>query len=597
MGRVGPFRAPTGSGAESSPASRTGRFLLLLVGWILLVPPVAPAQIQYNPDDDFVKAMCRKGVRFLEADQKEIVAGGELILAAIAVVEVSKRYDEVVPVDHPIVVKAVEQVLADIAQMREHLAKNLVGLPTLHGPGIYRLAISIIFLTDLGPDRYRVEIQEMVDYFLKQQKANGAFGYPNSPNEDTSQSQYAALAFALLKIHEIPVDPNKGAKLLEWFCNSQLKEGSLPGEGDVRGAWVYHYQSEAPYTQQVSHPMFVAGASSVYLLADYLNLTSGGGVARGSAKQITGIRRKLPPSVTIHYALKEGEQRAKNAPLVGFDRGKVIRAKSEANEWLKRNFTIQTPTKAWTYYYMYALERYAYFREKSEGGMPEFPTWYDQGVEFLAAGQSGSGSWAPPTLTEENQVNSTCLALLFLVRSSQILLKDPRQGPVVSNHNIWKDGILREGENGTVKVEKGVKEVADVLQLLREDTSIEQMQDMLEELKPALIEFNRKEGKSRAEIVGFLRGLVTDPDAYRRLTAVRFLAGTQDLDNVPALLRAVGDEELEIAIEAHNGLRLISRKLNAFPLSSKPTIVEMRDLKKKWTEWYLGIRPGAVLLD
>ena len=104
---------------------------------------------------------------------------------------------------------------------------------------------------------------------------------------------------------------------------------------------------------------------------------------------------------------------------------------------------------------------------------------------------------------------------------------------------------------------------------------------------------------------------------YRRLIAVRFLAGEQDMDNVPALLYALGDPDYRICLEAHNGLRLISRKIDSMTISEAtkrnakryPGIlkdepenagnvrIEFDSMKKKWTEWFLKIRPGAELLD
>ena len=102
---------------------------------------------------------------------------------------------------------------------------------------------------------------------------------------------------------------------------------------------------------------------------------------------------------------------------------------------------------------------------------------------------------------------------------------------------------------------------------------------------------------------------------YRRLIAVRFLAGEQDMDNVPALIYGLGDPDFRIAIEAHNGLRLISRKIDSLSVSRStqtnalrsPGVLtedeknlmqaEFGSVKKKWTNWFLKIRPGAELLD
>jgi hypothetical protein len=97
--------------------------------------------------------------------------------------------------------------------------------------------------------------------------------------------------------------------------------------------------------------------------------------------------------------------------------------------------------------------------------------------------------------------------------------------------------------------------------------------------------------------MAFLRGMVSHEENMRRLVAVKVLAGMQDLDNVPALLFALTDPDLEVCREAHNGLRLISRKVDAFQLSADPTAKEYLDLKKKWTDWYLKLRPNAELMD
>ena len=104
-------------------------------------------------------------------------------------------------------------------------------------------------------------------------------------------------------------------------------------------------------------------------------------------------------------------------------------------------------------------------------------------------------------------------------------------------------------------------------------------------------------------------------DYFRRLIAVRFLAGEQDMNNVPALLYALGDPDLRICVEAHDGLRLISRKIDSMTISEKTRTNGLRDpdvltakessecrvefdqMKEQWTEWFLKIRPGAELLD
>ncbi len=49
---------------------------------------------------------------------------------------------------------------------------------------------------------------------------------------------------------------------------------------------------------------------------------------------------------------------------------------------------------------------------------------------------------------------------------------------------------------------------------------------------------------------------------YRRLIAVDFLAGEQDMDNVPGLIYALGDPDFRVCLEAHDGSHPISRRID-----------------------------------
>ena len=47
----------------------------------------------------------------------------------------------------------------------------------------------------------------------------------------------------------------------------------------------------------------------------------------------------------------------------------------------------------WTFYYLYAYERYASFRELAEGRTDKEPAWYNDGARFLLKKQEDNGSW------------------------------------------------------------------------------------------------------------------------------------------------------------------------------------------------------------
>ena len=110
-------------------------------------------------------------------------------------------------------------------------------------------------------------------------------------------------------------------------------------------------------------------------------------------------------------------------------------------------------------------------------------------------------------------------------------------------------------------------------------------------------QFSQDQNKSRGENLAFLTGLVKDRNFFRRMVAVKILAREASMDNVPALIYALGDPDVKICKEAHDGLRLISRKVDAFQLSSRPNLDDYKMVKRQWTKWFLQIRPGAELID
>ena len=103
--------------------------------------------------------------------------------------------------------------------------------------------------------------------------------------------------------------------------------------------------------------------------------------------------------------------------------------------------------------------------------------------------------------------------------------------------------------------------------------------------------------KSHSEQLAFLRGLLSDQNPRMRQIAVRLLAGQQAIENAPALIYALSDNSYDVRIEAHNGLRLISRRIDTINLSENPTRQDFESAKGQWTDWYLSVNPGAKLLE
>ncbi len=191
----------------------------------------------------------------------------------------------------------------------------------------------------------------------------------------------------------------------------------------------------------------------------------------------------------------------------------------------------------------------------------------------------------------------TSFALLFLLRSPQ--------KSIAQRSRDFGDGIL-VGGRGLPKVTDGAKVrdgavVAKPLlgpaeQLLavlensdgsQEIPDYDQAIDLLSELPP----------QEAAELVEQhaeqLRQLVDDWSVEARLAAVSALAKTRNLDNVPTLIYALTDPNLEVVRGARDALRRISRRPSGFALPDESTQGERLAAIEKWKAWYLAVRPDA----
>ena len=253
-------------------------------------------------------------------------------------------------------------------------------------------------------------------------------------------------------------------------------------------------------------------------------------------------------------------------------------------------------TKTWNFYYLYALERYAYFRETAEIEVSEIPTWYDQGVDHLKSIQAKDGSWAGESQIAKQTVN-TAFAIMFLVRASEVLAGDTVEGVMNGNQGFAVDKKLTFNKDGSVTGQSPIKGVEDVLGILGAGVDDNDLDFVLESLAPVIGQMANRTDKSHGEQLAFLRGLLADENPRMRQIAVRLLAGQQVIENAPALIHALGDRAFDVRVEAHNGLRLISRRIDTLKLPENPSAEDFKTLKGQWTEWYLGVNPGGKLFE
>ena len=229
-------------------------------------------------------------------------------------------------------------------------------------------------------------------------------------------------------------------------------------------------------------------------------------------------------------------------------------------------------------------------------------TWYDDGVDYIETQQREDGAIDSDRREPIMQLSAnTALYVLFLVRASEIISLPPVGSELLGGRGFGP-GELTQAKNGTVRSSAAEKSLQGLIDALK-DANLDdrQLRQITEAMKRSIREFKQSGDRSRGEVTAFLKTMISDKNYFRRLVAIKFLAAEQDMDNVPALLYAMGDPDPEIAIQAHNGLRLISRKFDTFVYQSRgnkeDNLLELVRLKQQWTKWYLEIRPDAELLE
>jgi hypothetical protein len=533
-------------------------FLLSAVVWF----PLVTAARAYTPESPEVRAMVKRAASYLEKEEASGHGVGAQALLALAL------YKAGMDTSHP----KIRSAIAAARQYGDDPGR------TVDASDTYVPAICCMFLVDVDPMESRPQIDNIVQGMLQRQHSSGSWTYQTQPYQDLSQTQYALLC--LWAAHQMGLEISVDAveKAAMWLVRSQHPEGG----------WSYRPLANvdpstvrAPRHVEVTHSMSVAGIGSMYVCYHLLGFA-------GQEEQES--ENALPPALTK----VEREEAAVGRTLQ--PRNTTARTLSPAidagNAWFGRNLTFDTPW--WTHYYMYGLERYKSFQELVEGNPESEPAWYNQGVEFLQRTQRDDGTWQSAESPTSTAAIDTAFAVLFLTRSSRSMIQRAvfESGILIGGHGLPKNLTNVRLEDGKVVTPQMVRDVDDLLDLLKgtEDKEFDAR------ALPGGLSLDEDLTKRTSQLER-LRELVTDEDFHARFAAVKTLARSDDLDNVPALIYALTDGDQRIVHEANNGLRFISRKFMAHPLPPDPTIEQKWGVQAKWKAWLLSIQPDAEFLD
>ena len=200
------------------------------------------AQTAYAPDHPKVKRTVEAAVKYL----RKFKGNSEHnCLAALAIVQASKRYEAEVPEGDAFVDKTVEEI-----------RKEVNGGRLLNAKEMYYPCLAMILLCEMDSDLYRSEIDKLVKSFEDRQLDDGAFTYKGKKTWDTSQTQFVALAYFVARQHNINIQVNSAKRILEFMMAIQDQQ-----------TWAYDAKDRK---RRIS--IHAACSGTVYLLSDLLKL-------------------------------------------------------------------------------------------------------------------------------------------------------------------------------------------------------------------------------------------------------------------------------------------------------------------------------------
>ncbi len=523
--------------------------------WLALgVAPLAKAAEHYSPDHPTVIAMVDKAVKFLVSSRHHgpDATNGREVLASYAIM--LGQSDS----NHP-------RILSGIQEAKRLIRRAMSG--QYDSEIVYAVSISAVLLANHDPVEHRPALEDAVNWLESKQRPYGGFGYLTGnflQTGDISQTQYASMALWTLNKVGIPVKEETAEGIVNFLRATQ----------DPSGAW--GYQAILPNgktlvsQEQVSKSLGTAGISGLLMAADILHL-----FGRHTEKDEDEI-----PSAFKRVDIQQGAT----------DRGKPSTVtRGDIEDTLKNAFLYQEKSppqgRSWYYYWRYGQERYETFRGLAESKNDSKSDWYDLAVEEFKKKQGGDGAWTDGASSDPYV--DTAFAVLFLVRSTKRTLGKTDEGLAFGGYELPKDitNVRMIGDRIVSEAEMSVESMLEVM----EDVQGTVTEGML----PRNMQLS-SDPKTRAAQTARLSRLLSSKSPTARQLAARLLGRSEEIQVAPDLIYALMDPDPYVPQIAEEGLRLLSRKLNAVLLKADPTNDQRVAAVNYWKAWYLGLRPDYV---
>lgn len=532
-------------------------------------PPAATVRYD-GPQDPRIRAAVQRAVDYLRSRQQGVLRGGlgEAALVLQALAKAGLTYEGMVEPSDPYLDGLIQKLRASCQGGFQPSRMKF------HGHDLYEAGCVVMAFAAydvLTRANHRAQVQFVLNHILESQKPNGMWGY-DGPQHD-SRSDNSITQYALLGVWEanatygIPIDPARVEAAARWMIQTQHPSGGF----------IYHPQEGGPPT---------------------LSITAGAGGSLGICRDIMyRHRRRTGPAMPLRPLDELQQEREAAAAAAGYTPGlpreQLEAAVARATAWLYNNLKI--PPDQWPMYFFYGLERFATLNgdewpEKGRllpGAVPV--DWYSVVADYLIRSQERNGSW-PERGTGANTEVGTAWGILFLVRSTKI--------SVGSHAEILGGGLLLSGRGlpknlNQILVEGGQIKPPPVGQAGRMIELLEQIniEDVDSVLKAVEEEMERKKPQlSDEELERWRKLAMNHPDPQVRAKAVEILGRSGNLDVVPWLLFALGDDDSRVVRAAREALQRISRK--PFGMGPRnPTPEEWRKEVEAWYQWYTELNP------
>ncbi len=540
-----------------------GRLALSLV--VLLVGASMPCRGAEYASEAEIKQAIEKSKTFLLQDIER--GTNRASIGAVALLKAGVK-----PSD-----KRVKKVLDDLASR----CQGDEFKPYSRHASIYEATVYIMAFANSEPDKYKAEIQFLVDWLIKSQRADGGWEYPDEKESaDTSQSQYALLGLWEASIQGVEIDQSVFDRAVRWHLATQRKDGGFtyePGQGG---------------TTSSTHSMTAAGTGSLHICRMFMfpsTKDSASPFAGDSSAQKKKASDRKKFGVLEDPDLVEAElekSATKSAPRRTVGGAALNASIGRSLGWLNQNFVVSNPT-GWPMYYLYSLERaMALANIEEELGNH---AWYREGATHLVRSQNERGDWRG----NGGPGPSTAFGLMFLTRATHKTLGRRRVrrkiggGLLAGGRGLPDDLSSTSIEGGTVKQRKMTGPVDELLAVLEDPKNANFFQAQ-EALVETVILGDPKALVGKTDKL--LKLASTKNDEVRR-TAMWALGRSQDITVVPTLIQALNDPNLDTMVEARNALRFISKRIDGFGLPAQPSDKERERAIASWKKWYLTVRP------